>query len=157
MGKSELTNRIEKDFLKSIVYTLGKNYACQEVSVTHQKACDTRLVDILRYNRVDNEFICYEIKISKSDFESRNGHNFVGDKNYYIVPEEMIEFVKEKLKFNRQVGLIEYKQNGKNGVFNIRKRCVSKPSQIDYGTSSILMFNLMKALQRECNKYRRDE
>lgn len=25
---------------------------------------------------------CFEIKITKSDFKSENGHNFVGNKNY---------------------------------------------------------------------------
>jgi hypothetical protein len=29
---------------------------------------------------------CFEIKITKSDFKSKNGHNFVGNLNYYVIP-----------------------------------------------------------------------
>lgn len=29
---------------------------------------------------------CYECKITAADFKSKNGHNFHGNKNYYVVP-----------------------------------------------------------------------
>lgn len=29
---------------------------------------------------------CFEVKITKSDFKSKNGHNLVGNLNYYVVP-----------------------------------------------------------------------
>lgn len=32
---------------------------------------------------------CFEIKVSKSDFKSTNGHNFVGNLNYYVMPNEL--------------------------------------------------------------------
>ena len=35
------------------------------------------------------DFYCYEVKSSVEDFHSKNGHNFIGDFNYYIMPEEV--------------------------------------------------------------------
>ena len=34
-------------------------------------------------------FIALEIKISRSDFLSKNGHNFCGNLNYYVMPNEL--------------------------------------------------------------------
>lgn len=31
-------------------------------------------------------FVCYEVKSSKEDFKSGYGQNFVGEKNYYVMP-----------------------------------------------------------------------
>lgn len=35
------------------------------------------------------DFYCYEIKSSVDDFHSKNGHNFIGDFNYYVMLEEV--------------------------------------------------------------------
>lgn len=34
------------------------------------------------------DFYCYEVKSSVEDFHSKNGHNFLGDFNYYVMPED---------------------------------------------------------------------
>lgn len=34
-------------------------------------------------------FVAYEIKISRPDFLSQNGHNFCGNLNYYVMPNEI--------------------------------------------------------------------
>ena len=34
---------------------------------------------------------CFEIKVTKSDFKSEHGHNFIGNMNYYVVPEEIFK------------------------------------------------------------------
>jgi len=49
---------------------------------------------------------CYEIKVSKSDFMSKNGHNFVGNYNYYIMPKELYPQVKENVPDD--IGVILY-------------------------------------------------
>lgn len=38
---------------------------------------------------------CFEMKITKSDFKSKNGHNFVGNRNYYVIPKNIYPKVKE--------------------------------------------------------------
>ena len=35
------------------------------------------------------DFYCYEVKSSVEDFRSKNGHNFIGDYNYYVMPERV--------------------------------------------------------------------
>lgn len=40
---------------------------------------------------------CYEIKVTESDFHSKNGHNFVGNCNYYVMPKELWEQVKDEI------------------------------------------------------------
>lgn len=59
--------------------------------------------------------ICYEIKVSFEDYQySGNGTNFVGDENYYVMPEELINEIISKnaqAKFTG-VGIYSYK-NGR--------------------------------------------
>ena len=51
-------------------------------------------VDFMRFKSVNNtisgiekgDFYCYEVKSSVEDFHSKNGHNFIGDFNYYVMP-----------------------------------------------------------------------
>ena len=42
-------------------------------------------------------FRCFEIKISKSDFRSNHGHNFVGNFNYYVMPKELYYEVEKEI------------------------------------------------------------
>ena len=39
----------------------------------------------------DNDILitCYEIKVTKSDFHSSHGHNFVGNANFYVMPKDL--------------------------------------------------------------------
>lgn len=54
-------------------------------------------VDFMKFKPVNNtvsgiekgDFYCYEVKSSVEDFRSKNGHNFLGDFNYYVMPEEV--------------------------------------------------------------------
>jgi len=46
------------------------------------------------------DFYCYEIKSSVEDFHSKNGHNFIGDFNYYIMPEEVYTLVSKEIPYN---------------------------------------------------------
>ena len=62
-------------------------------------------VDYMRFKPVNNtisgiekgDFFCYEIKSSIEDFSSQHGHNFIGDFNYYVMPEDVYEAVKNKI------------------------------------------------------------
>ena len=40
---------------------------------------------------------CYEIKISKSDFHSKNHNTFVGNYNYYVLTNELYEQIKDEI------------------------------------------------------------
>ena len=45
------------------------------------------------------DFYCYEIKSSLEDFHSKNGHNFIGEYNYYVMPSEVYQRVSAEIPF----------------------------------------------------------
>lgn len=61
-------------------------------------------------DREKGDFYCYEVKSSVEDFHSKNGHNFLGDYNYYVMPEEVYEQIKKEIPY--QVGV--YVPDGMN-------------------------------------------
>jgi len=58
---------------------------------------------------------CYEVKITKSDFKSPNGHNFVGNYNYYAVPKKLVPQIIDLVPKN--IGVITYNENGNMRVY----------------------------------------
>ena len=64
-------------------------------------------VDFMQYKPVNNtvsgiekgDFYCYEVKSSVEDFHSKNGHNFLGDYNYYVMPQEVYEKVRDEIPY----------------------------------------------------------
>lgn len=61
---------------------------------------------------------CYECKITLSDFKSKNGHNFHGNKNFYVVPKELVEKIKPLVPDG--IGIISY--NEKTERFRTEKQ-----------------------------------
>jgi len=57
--------------------------------------------------------VCYEIKISFADFKSPNGHNFIGNCNYYVVPSDLCRQIEKLVPAG--IGLIAY-YDGKQDV-----------------------------------------
>ncbi len=60
----------------------------------------------------------WEIKISWTDFNSKNGKNFVGDHNYYILTEDLFDYIQEKRNKNTKYINIF----GDCGVYILTKR-----------------------------------
>lgn len=79
-------------------------YWAREVTFDHAKSNAVR-VDYMKFDPVNTtvsgiekgDFYCYEVKSSIEDFHSKNGHNFLGDYNYYVMPEEVFEKVKDEI------------------------------------------------------------
>lgn len=79
-------------------------YWAKEVTFDYSTSHAVR-VDFMRFKPVNNsvsgiekgDFYCYEVKSSVEDFHSKNGHNFLGDYNYYVMPEEVYEKVKNEI------------------------------------------------------------
>lgn len=69
-------------------------YWAKEVTFDYATSTAVR-VDFMKFKPVNNtvsgiekgDFYCYEVKSSVEDFHSKNGHNFLGDYNYYVMPE----------------------------------------------------------------------
>lgn len=86
-------------------------YWAKEVTFDYNTDHPTR-VDYMCFKPINNtvsgiehgDIYAYEIKSSVEDFHSKNGHNMIGDYNYYIMPEEV--FVKVKNEIPYVVGVL---------------------------------------------------
>lgn len=100
---------ITKTLTLSMVHHLNpKNdtriYIAREVTFDYGSGHSCR-VDLMRFKPLNNsvsgiekgDFYCYEIKSSVEDFHSKNGHNFLGDYNYYVMPKEVYEKIKDEI------------------------------------------------------------
>lgn len=64
-------------------------------------------VDYMKFKPVNNtvsgiekgDFYCYEVKSSVEDFRSKNGHNFIGDYNYYVMPHDVFLAIKDEIPY----------------------------------------------------------
>ena len=81
-------------------------YWAKEVTFDYATTTAVR-VDFMKFKPVNNtvsgiekgDFYCYEVKSSPEDFHSKNGHNFIGDYNYYIMPESVYEKIKNEIPY----------------------------------------------------------
>lgn len=80
---------------------------------------------------------CFEMKITKSDFKSKNGHNFVGNRNYYVMPKNLYPKVKDLIE--EGVGVILYYDNG---TLRLKKECEFR--EISQENLSVYLFNALK-------------
>ena len=79
-------------------------YWAKEVTFDYSTGNSFR-VDYMRFKPVNNsisgiekgDFYCYEVKSSVEDFHSKNGHNFIGDFNYYVMPAEVYAVVSKEI------------------------------------------------------------
>lgn len=100
----------------------------------------TEIVDILELNS-QKGWCCYEIKISKSDFRSKAIKSFVGEYNYYLMPDELYEQVKNEIE--KDIGVYTY-----NGQYLYLKQKARKHKLID-GMDKQLYYAMVRSLNRE--------
>lgn len=82
-------------------------YWAKEVTFNYGSTDQLR-VDYMKFKPKNNtisgiekgDFYCYEIKSCVADFNSKNGHNFIGDFNYYVMPKECYNKIKSKIPYN---------------------------------------------------------
>lgn len=105
MNRSEITAMLSDAVQKHInPHNDTRIYWAREVTFDYATQNAVR-VDFMQFKPVNNtvsgiekgDFYCYEVKSSVEDFHSKNGHNFIGDFNYYVMPEEVFEKVKNEI------------------------------------------------------------
>jgi len=79
-------------------------------------------VDFCCYDKKDN-FIFVEIKVTKSDFKSKCGHNFNGNKNYYALAPNLYDEVKDLIPDNIGVYTIQPDAKSKCYELKLLKKC----------------------------------
>lgn len=117
-SRAEITELLSLSIQKHInPHNDPRIYWAAEVTFDYGTSNAVR-VDYMKFKPVNNtvsgiekgDFYCFEVKSSVEDFRSKNGHNFLGDFNYYVMPEEVYEKIKNEIPY--KVGV--YIPNGKN-------------------------------------------
>lgn len=88
---------------------------------------------------------CYECKITVSDFHSPNGHNFHGNKNYYVVPKEIYKQIEKDVP--NDIGIIVYYKD--SGSYRIMREC--KWKDINDELKTLLLYNAFKKWVDKCH------
>ena len=106
-------------------------------------------VDYMKFKPVNNtvsgiekgDFYCYEVKSSVEDFHSKNGHNFIGDFNYYVMPEDVYEKVKDEIPYKVGV-LVPEKKNYRGEWYDLKsvKKSARKDRERPVSEMLLMMF-----------------
>lgn len=156
MSRPEITASLSKALEN---YIDPKNdpriYWAKEVTFDYSTANPIR-VDYMKFKPINNtvsgiekgDFYCYEIKSSVADFNSKCGHNFIGDMNYYVMPHDVYEEVRHKIPYS--VGVLLPERGSLVVVKNARHQDRSRPM-----CEMLLM--MWRSSRREIIKIRRTD
>lgn len=93
MDRNETTTLLSKLLVEQRFSGMGKYWA-SEVTLDYGSEHPKR-VDFMRFvpqstmsvsGIEKGEFICYEVKSCVADYRSGHGQNFIGEKNYFVMP-----------------------------------------------------------------------
>ena len=123
-------------------------YWAKEVTFDYATSNAVR-VDYMKFKPVNNtvsgiekgDFYCYEVKSSVEDFHSKNGHNFIGDFNYYVMPEDVYEKVKDEIPYKVGV-LVPEKKNYRGEWYDVKsvKKSARKDRERPVSEMLLMMF-----------------
>lgn len=130
--------------------------------VTFDYATSNRVrVDYMQFKPVNNtisgiekgDFYCYEVKSSVEDFHSKNGHNFIGDYNYYVMPGNIYELVKKEVPW----GIGVYIPSGKSVHGDWYDLKAVKPARRQNRTRPVseMLLMMFRSASREVCKMKR--
>ena len=124
--------------LENAIYKATKKqgiFGCFEVTIGW---FGKERVDYITYD-TNGFWRCYEIKVSKSDFNSKAAHTFVGHFNYYVLTKELYEQVKNEIPTHIGVYI--------GGVL------MKRPKKQQLGVNEqILKNSMIRSLSREFDK-----
>lgn len=98
------------------------------------------------------EWRCYELKVSLADFRSKAKLSFVGNYNYFVLPNALFEKVKAEIP--PHIGVMVYhpfldQENGLPGYFTSEKKPQRQELMVD---ENALLYRLIAAQAREVGK-----
>lgn len=109
-------------------------------------------VDFMKFKPVDNsadgiekgDFYCYEVKSCAEDFNSKNGHNFIGNYNYYVMNKETYELVKHRI--GKGIGVLvkdgDYLKSVKRSARKVRDKPLCEMLLMMYRSNQRDKFNV---------------
>lgn len=139
IAKTELTTQLERQ-----IYAATKKqgvFGCFEVTIGWY---GFERVDYITFD-TKGVWRCYEVKVSVADFRSNAKKTFCGHYNYYVMPIELYEKVKDEIPSHI-------------GVYiggHVQKKAKRQDLTVD---ENILMNSLIRSLSREAEKlYKSDD
>lgn len=138
MAKTEQTIEMERAIFKA-TSKMGV-FGCFEVTIGWY---GKERVDYLTYD-TKGVWRCFEIKVSKADFHSKAHNTFIGHFNYYVMPKDLFEQVKDEIPIHVGVYI--------GGT--LVKRPKRQPLAID---EQILKNSLIRSLARDAEKLQKSE
>lgn len=134
MAKTNETLNLEQQIYRT-THKMGV-FGCFEVTIGW---FGKERVDYMTYD-TKGIFRCFEIKVSKSDFNSKAKLSFVGHYNYYVMPQELYEQVKDEIPSHIGVYVgTAYR------VFSLIKKAKKQELQVD---EQILKDSMIRSLSR---------
>lgn len=131
-------------------------YGCREVKIggvkTRQFVADKKeFVDYMTITS-DGKITCYEIKSSLADTKSNARLSFYGHKNYFVMPIELYNDIRNESWFlrkleNNTIGVISV---NKFDELKVVKKCKNK--NLSIGTQTILLESFAKSTARDVAK-----
>ena len=108
MKRTEITKQLSLLTEEYIApYRDTRIYWASEVTFDYGSLNQIR-VDYMRFKPKNNtvsgiekgDFYCFEIKSCVEDFNSKNGHNFIGDYNYYVMTLDTYKVIADKIPWH---------------------------------------------------------
>lgn len=174
--KTQLTKDIEQCALKE--FTKMGSFLCLEVGINikrygfSKKFCrmcklteqemidkgwrqtwhtDTEIVDLLLWESNKDIWRCFEIKTSYTDFKSNASKTFVGNYNYYIIPQFLLPKIEPEVP--NEIGIYIYKDEEPKYRYEHRLQCVRRSKKQQLGcTKDEINYGMIKSLYRESKK-----
>ena len=159
--KTKLTKDLEKSLYQ---YCLEQgSYVVEEVVMPDKKG----IVDTLSYQQLaDNqiEWRCYELKVTKADFHSKAKLSFIGNYNYFVLPQKLYLEIQDEIP--SRIGVLIYRAFDKKaveatpqnlrapGFLTIAKKAQFQDLQVD---EAQLTSHFVASLFREVDKAKKVE
>lgn len=156
-SRAEITKLLSLSIQKHIdSHNDPRIYWAREVTFGYATSNSIR-VDYMKFKPVNNtvsgiekgDFYCYEVKSSVEDFRSKNGHNFLGDFNYYIMPSEVYEKVKSEIPYRVGVYIPE-KKNYRGEWYDLKSIKKAVRQDRPRPVSEMLLMMFRSAARERC-------
>lgn len=167
MSKTALTQRMESLLKWKYGFKIGKFLVYEVQFGFHQYGDNKQYVDAALYE-TNGHLTCFELKATVSDFHSKAKTTFFGHKNYYVMPLDVYEKVKNEIP--KEVGIqvlckthIEYDNDddwhlhgktilepGESELYTVKKCVSQKEAKVDQTT---ILWSLLRSM---CNRSNRN-
>lgn len=136
----------------------------------------SEIVDCIKYN-CQREITCYEIKQSVQDFHSKSKLTFIGNKNYFVMPYNLYEKVKNEIpnEIGVYIAIDHMEQKEKEEIINAygtKRRtmwaepidgmkelyCIKSAKKMELkADKEVILSSMLRCMQRDLNRSRRFE